>query len=221
MSETFEEVRQRLRKRDRELQLNALPPLVEDTYEGDDDAELEVPKSAADIFAEQDPPVVLEPVNIKGGLPRYTYTENDLSENEAFFDITKKYMLDRYGIQAVENKSREEIVSDFLNNRRGVASGNSARSLAEADWLNDNKRNAAVMARTGRAYDMYEGMAGVLGKQTEPMELFSGLYDFTRTAIADPINIVGAVVGKVVGRVVGGGGPLVLEKQCKEKLLKL
>jgi len=220
MSETFEEVRQRLRKRDRELQLNALPPLVEDTYEGDDDAELEVPKSAADIFAEQNPPVVLEPVNIKGGLPRYTYTENDLSENEAFFDITKKYMLDRYGIQAVENKSREEIVSDFLNNRRGVVSGNSARSLAEADWINDNKRNAAVMARTGRAYDMYEGMAGVLGKQTEPMELFSGLYDFTRAQILEPINVVGAVVGKVVGRVVGGGGPLVLEKTMQREAIK-
>ena len=194
--------------------LNKVKPIVKDTYDTEEETELQVPKSAADIFAEQEPsgPVVLQPVTIEGGLKRGTYTENDLAENDVFFDITRKYMIDRNGIQAVENKEREEIVSDFLNIRRGVAAGNTYRGLSEFDWLSDNKRDAGVLARAGRAYSMYEGMAGVLGKETEPKELFSGLYDFTRTTVLEPLNVVGAVLGKVVGRVAAGGSPLVIQK---------
>ena len=66
-----------------------------------------------------------------------TYSENDMVESDSAFSIIENYMIDRYGLQSIEGQSRAKIVDDYLDNRRGVAGGNTVRGLAEMDYLND------------------------------------------------------------------------------------
>lgn len=72
-------------------------------------------------------------INIKMPEPG-TYSQDDMSENDDIYKIIREYMFDRFGLQAVRNKSREEVVDKFLNNRRGVAAGNTVRGLNEFDF---------------------------------------------------------------------------------------
>ena len=68
--------------------------------------------------------------NVENQMPEVgTYTQDDMVENDTMFNIIEDYMLDRYGIQAVEDKDKRTIVDDFLDNRRGVSGGNTIRGL--------------------------------------------------------------------------------------------
>ena len=49
------------------------------------------------------------------GVEPGSYSENDMSKNPELFDIVFEYMSNRYGLQAVENKSNKDIVNKFLN----------------------------------------------------------------------------------------------------------
>jgi hypothetical protein len=145
-----------------------------------------------------------------------TYTQDDMVENDAMFNIIEDYMLDRYGIQAVEDKDRRTIVDDFLDNRRGVSGGNTIRGLTEIDYINDIKENPERLAKASAAYELYENMAGLFSKETTFAEKAEGIMDFTRTAILDPANIVGGIFGKLVA----GGGVRVALAGARKLALK-
>ena len=128
-----------------------------------------------------------------------TYSENDMVESDSAFSIIENYMIDRYGLQSIEGQSRAKIVDDYLDNRRGVAGGNTVRGLAEMDYLNDIEDDEDKLARAHAAAALYENMAGLYTGETTLGEKIRGTGDFIRQGILDPVNIVGGLVGKFVG----------------------
>jgi hypothetical protein len=145
-----------------------------------------------------------------------TYTQDDMVENDQMFSIIQRYMSDRYGPLSIEGDDRTTIVDKFLNNRRGVAAGNSVRALSEIDYINDISDDTTKTANAAAAAALYENMAGLFSKETSFAERAEGVMDFTRTAIADPINLVGGFIGKAVGQ----GALRVGSNQIKKEALK-
>ena len=145
-----------------------------------------------------------------------TYSENEMVEDDRMFSIINNYMIDRYGLQSIEGQSRAKIVDDFLDNRRGVAGGNTVRGLSEMDYLNDIEDDEDKMAHAHAAAALYENMAGLYTKETTLGEKVRGTGDFIRQGILDPVNIVGGLVGKFVG----GGAIRVGTNVAKKKALQ-
>ena len=134
------------------------------------------------------------------GLPEAgTYSENDMSEDDNMFSVVEAYMIDRYGKRYVERQSKDNLVDAFLNNRRGVSGGNSVRNLEETRFLNKIQDDPVKMARAGKAYKLYEDMAGLFSKELTVGEKVEGSLDYLRTFLLDPINALGGIVGKAVG----------------------
>ena len=147
-----------------------------------------------------------------------TYSENDIVESDSAFSIAENYMIDRYGLQSIEGQSRAKIVDDYLDNRRGVAGGNTVRGLSEMDYLNDIEDDEDKLARAHAAAALYENMAGLYSGETTAGEKIRGTGDFIRQGILDPLNIVGGLVGKFVG---GGAirlGTNVAKKKALQKM---
>lgn len=142
---------------------------------------------------------VMAPQRSVGGLKPGEFSEKDLVTNDAAFAIIKDYMTDRYGIQALEGESREDIVAKFLNNRRGNAAGNSVRALSEANWIYSNKDNTEKLARAGAAYKLFEDMSGLGGENVSWSEFGGGVADYVRTVILDPVNLASGFIGKALG----------------------
>lgn len=147
-----------------------------------------------------------------------TYTQNDMVENDQMFSVIQNYMADRYGPLSMEGEDRATIVDKFLNNRRGVASGNSVRALSEIDYINDISKDKEKMARAAAAAALYENMAGLFSGKTTAGERFEGVLDFTRSAVLDPINLVGGFIGKAVGQGVLRVGSNEIKKQALKKM---
>ena len=158
----------------------------------------------------------LEPTTQSKTFEAGTYTQNDIVENDELYNPVLKFMNLRYGEQATQGLDREEIVDRFLNNRRGVSSGNSVRGLSEMDYLNEISDNSDALAVTGKAYKIYEDMANVFSGQTTVGEKAEGVWDFARSAVVDPINLVGFGVGKLAA----GGAFKVASQVAKKEALK-
>ena len=138
---------------------------------------------------------LLLPDTIEAG----TYSPNDLAERDDTFEIIKTYMQDRYGLQAIEDQSREDIVEMFLNNRRGVAmSGNSVRVVSEMDYLADIRENETKLKNAGAAYLLYEEMQGITDDEYTWGETGWATLDVLRGVAADPVTWLSAGIGKVV-----------------------
>ena len=135
-----------------------------------------------------------EPMLLEAG----TYTQDDLVENDEAYSIVEGFMRDRYGDESIEEKSRESVVDSFLNNRRGVVSGNSVRGLSEMDYINDIKDDEAKRVRAAQAYQLYENMAGIFSRETSVAEKAEGIMDFGRSVVFDPVNLIGGLFGKAV-----------------------
>ena len=148
------------------------------------------------------------------GVMSQSYSPDDLVTNEALYEPVLAFMNERFGIQATEGESREDIVNKFLNSRRGVAmAGNSVRVLAETSHMADvmssgDRDRQEVMAR---GYALYENMAGVTSDETSWGEFGEAALDVTREVLLDPINLASLVVGKVAGGVATKAGVRALE----------
>ena len=124
-----------------------------------------------------------------------TYSQNDMV-NDSIYPIIEDYMLDRYGTQSVEGRSREDVVDMYLNNRRGVSVGNTVRGLSEMDYINNIQEDKDKVARAAAAYQLYENMAGLYSKETDIGERVEGTVDFIRSAILDPSNLLAGFLGR-------------------------
>lgn len=145
-----------------------------------------------------------------------TYTQDDMVEDDNMYSIIENFMYDRYGKDEFMNNSREQVVDKFLNNRRGVSAGNTVRGLYEWDYINDIKGDEDKMARAAAAYHLYENMANLFSDETSLAERAEGVMDYTRTALLDPINLIGGLVGKAVG----GGALRLGTNQAKKEAFK-
>ena len=145
-----------------------------------------------------------------------TYTQDDMVEDDNMYSIIENFMYDRYGKDEFMNNSREQIVDKFLNNRRGVSAGNTVRGLNEWDYINDIKGDDSRMARAAAAYSLYENMADLFSDKTSLAERAEGVMDYTRTALLDPINLIGGLVGKAIG----GGALRLTSDQARKQAFK-
>ena len=165
-------------------------------------------------------PEMEEPTSfVPSGFTAGKYSQDTLVEDGLFQPI-EEYMNLRYGIQATEGKSREDIVDKFLNNRRGNAMGNSVSALSEADFLYGIKDKPEVLAKVGRAYGVYENMAGLFSGETSGMEKAEILKDSAISLILDPINLAGGIIGRAVGGTATRAGVKALNKMATKAAMK-
>ena len=144
------------------------------------------------------------------------YTQDDLVNNDELFSSIKDFISLRHGTQAVDGKDRETIVDRFMNNRRGVASGNSVYGIGELDFLREIRGDQNANVVTGKAYQIYEDMANVFSSETSAAEKFEGVKDYARSIIVDPLNLVGFGTAKFVA----GGAIRVASNFAKKEALK-
>ena len=160
----------------------------------------EVPAWAQAVGSDMEPTVEDSGTAFNGLLPSGvepgSYSENDLIERPELYNPIFDFVKDRYGRSAVNNKDRAEVVEMFMENRRGNAAGNSVRAISEADYLMDVKENPEAMLKVGKAYAIYEGMAGLFSSEATWGETGRGVGDYLSTVLLDPINLVGGIVGK-------------------------
>ncbi len=137
-----------------------------------------------------------EPTTVEGLLPEAgTYSQDDMVD-DSIYPFVEEFMLDRYGTQSVKDRSREDVVDMYLNNRRGVSVGNTVRGLSEMDYINNIQDNPDKTARAAAAYKLYENMAPLYSKETDFGEKVEGTVDFIRSAILDPSNLLAGFLGR-------------------------
>ena len=150
---------------------------------------------------------------VLGDIEPGSYSPDDLAKRDDTYKVIETYMLDRYGIQAVEGRSKEDVVEKFLNNRRGVAmSGNSVRVVTEFDYINDIKENPAKMKNAGAAYMLYENMQGITDDDYTWGELGWSTMDVVAGIASDPITWLTAGAGKLVSGAMTKGTTQAVEK---------
>ena len=103
----------------------------------------------------------------------------------------------RFGVDEFRKDSREEVVNKFLNNMRGFSGGNSVRTVSEVAFLNSLEDNSKELATVGKAYELFENMAGVFSGETTAGEKLEAVGDYARTTLADPVNLIGFGIGKL------------------------
>jgi hypothetical protein len=162
-------------------------------------------------------PVVPEPLDFS----KMTYSENDLTKDD-FYRPIEDYMVDRFG-EHIRDLEREDVVEKFTNNMRGFTGGNSVRAINEITYLNEVTEDEERLAKAGAAYELYNGMQSMFGDVSwgESAEI---LWDFTRSAVVDPANVLSLGIGKAVsgaGFKAGSQVALISAKQAyKKKLAK-
>ena len=159
-------------------------------------------------------------VKLPTGVEAFTYSQDDMSQRDELFNPINDFVKSRYGIQAIENRSREEIVDTFLNNRRGVSAGNSIKAIAEVDWLMDAKKDPEKLLTAGKAYSIFEKMEGLTGEGVTWSEFGEGIKDYVGSVILDPVNLVGGFIGKAVGGTAVKTSVMTAEKLAMKEVTK-
>lgn len=147
------------------------------------------------------------------------YSENDLLQDDFFVPI-QEYMVDRFGTH-MQDLDKEDVVEKFTNNMRGFAGGNSVRAINEITYLNEVGEDEDRLAKAGRAYEIFEGLQSLSG-DTGWGEKAEILFDYTRSAVLDPVNVLGLGIGKTasgVGFKAGSQVTLIAAKQAYKKQL--
>lgn len=136
-----------------------------------------------------------DPVNMEAvDYSARDYTVNDLTSDE-FYAPIQRYMTSRFGTH-IEQEDREEVVSQFINNMRGFSGGNSVRTVNEVTFLSSLDDEQA--AQVGEAYAIFENLPGIFNERNTWGETLEGMWDYTRSGVLDPANLVGGVIGKSV-----------------------
>lgn len=137
------------------------------------------------------------------GVEPGSYSPDDLAEDDRLYDIIKTHMDYRFGIQATQGKTKEQIVERFLNNRRGTAlAGNAIRVFNETDYIDDISEDPEKLEAAGRAYTLYEQMAGITSENYSWGEAGWSFLDVVREVGLDPVTWVTAGIGKAAGGIV-------------------
>lgn len=124
-----------------------------------------------------------------------TFTPSEIREDREAMAIVRGEMVGVRGLSKDAND--DEIFRAWIKHHRGVAGGNSVRvgrQIATASVATDAEK--AAMLESAR---LFERLEGVNSKDYTWGETLTGYYDYARTLILDPVNLVGGVVGKAAG----------------------
>lgn len=156
--------------------------------------------------------------------PDYTqmnYSQDDLTKDE-FFKPIQNYMVDRFGVH-MKDEEKENLVDMFVNNMRGFSGGNSVRAINEITYLNEVGDDPERLSKVGEAYTIFEGMQSLTG-DTSGWEKAEIVTDYARSAVLDPINLLGLGLGKAAtgtGFKAGSQIAMIAAKQAfKKKLIQ-
>lgn len=150
-------------------------------------------------------------------LSQTVYSENDLVKDEFFVPI-QEYMVDRFGVHN-RDKPREQLIEEFTNNMRGFAGGNSVRAVNEITYLNEVGDNEERLGKAGKAYEIYDNMQSLFG-ETSGGEKAEIVWDFARSAVLDPVNVLSLGIGKVITGTGFKGGSQVAMMAAKQAYKK-
>ncbi len=145
----------------------------------------------ADTIEQQ--PQTPQPLDVTT-LEKGTYTEDDLV-GDKYYGTVSEYMKNRYNIEEGDNYNRKDITRMFMNNMRGFAGGNTTRAVSEVAYL--NSLDDEQLGKVGEAYTLFEGMANLYSDETSFGEAAGGTWDYVRSFLADPVNLVSLGVGKL------------------------
>lgn len=159
-------------------------------------------------------------IGLPEGVDAYSYSQNDIAERDELYQPIYEYVEDRFGIQAVKDKDREDIVDTFLNSRRGVAGGNTIRGVSEVDFLMDVKDDPERLLKAGKAYAIFEGMESLTGEGVTWGEFGEGIKDYTMAVLLDPINLAGGYLGKIIGGTTVKTGVNIAQKAAQKEIAK-
>tara|TARA_B100001093_G_scaffold441846_1_gene443251 strand:- start:1384 stop:5187 length:3804 start_codon:yes stop_codon:yes gene_type:complete len=152
-----------------------------------------IPNFVNPFSQEKDQQPTTQPLDVNT-LEKGTYTENDLVDNK-YYGTVSEYMKNRYNIEEGEEYDRRDITRMFMNNMRGFAGGNTTRAVSEVAYL--NSLDDEQLGKVGEAYTLYEGMANLFSDETSFGETAGGTWDYVRSFLADPVNLVSLGVGKL------------------------
>lgn len=178
-----------------------------------------VRSSKAPVITAKPPVAEVPTAPARTDYSQLNYSENDLVKDE-FFKPIQDYMVDRFGTH-MQDVDREELVGMFTNNMRGFAGGNSVRSINEITYLNEVGDDQERLSKAGEAYALFEGMQGLTG-DTSTGEKAEVVWDYARSAVVDPINLLGLGLGKVAtgtGFKAGSQLAMIAAKQAFKKKL--
>ena len=103
---------------------------------------------------------------------------------------------------------------------RGFSGGNSLDAIGEISFLNgfnpENSVDADKLSRVGKAYTLFEGMENLFGSMSL-LERGDILFDYTRKAILDPVNLIGFGLGKAFTL----GGTKITARIAQQKAMDL
>ena len=181
---------------------------------------------AADVLAEREAKAATEAERVEyvhkmlpEGVKPGSYSPEDFYTDDKIYNAILPYMEDRIGSIQVDEMERGDVIEKFLNMRRGVAmSGNSVRVLNEMDYLNDIEEDAAKLENAGRAYVMYENMAGITSDEYSWGELGASSMDVLRDIVLDPVTYLTLGLGKAVAGATVKAGTRVLEATLTSKV---
>ena len=152
-------------------------------------------------------------------LEKGTYTEDDLV-GDKYYGTVSEYMKNRYNIEEGDNYNREDITRMFMNNMRGFAGGNTTRAVSEVAYL--NSLDDEQLGKVGEAYTLFEGMANLYSDETSFGETAGGTWDYVRSFLADPVNLVSLGVGKLfasAGMKAGTKAAQIIAKEAMKRQL--
>lgn len=131
--------------------------------------------------------------------PKYTF-DSMIGDDYAMGKVNN-FLVGRFGVAALEGLDDRDKVDMFYNEMRGRDTGNSVRVVkALSHSLGATDEQKAVMAEGQRFYE--EEVAGLFSGDQSALEVAEGVMDYTRSALLDPANLIGAGLGSAVGKAV-------------------
>ena len=155
------------------------------------------------------------------GIEPGSYSPDDLSTNDDLYNAILPYMEDRVGVEQLRGKDKEEIVEMYLNRRRFAAmSGNIVSNVNEYDYINDIEDDPEKLENAGRAYVIYQNMAGITSDEYSWGEAGWAAFDVVRGILADPITYVSLGVGKAASGAAVKSGTHAVERQLTQTVMR-
>ena len=148
-----------------------------------------------------------DPVGLTSDRPSATVrnelkmSPSDLLEDKESLSRIKEYMATRHGLGVADDLSDADIVDKFINHMRNYQGGNSITTLGETAWL--AKADEETRAIAGQAYGTFDKLGNLFGDQNTLSEKVDGVFDYAKSAILDPTNLIAFGSGRLAAGLTG------------------
>lgn len=145
-------------------------------------------------------------------------TQDDLLTPYYQDKIIKPYLTSRRGGAVVEGKSPEELREMYIKQMRWFAGGHSLTTAGELEWIYNLSDEDKRIAKN--AYDTFDAMPNIFDDEYTWKESLTGMWDYAKSGILDPTNLLGLGVGKGVAALTARGGSAAARKAIKDATAK-